>query len=141
MEAGPAALAALTAGMLASNLVCAIGSGIASEYVDAKIFSVAIPGLVGAGIGGCSIGLARIASQRAWLPDGMRAALRGLSVLYGVMAALLAFKFAETPYGSLGHWLPAVVASAFGAWLWTYPQPEPGPGQRGKASKGRGRRR
>lgn len=140
MEAGPAALAALTAGMLASNLVCAIGSGIASEYVDAKIFSIAIPGLVGAGIGGCSIGLARVASQRAWLPNGMRAALRGLSVLYGVMAALLSFKFADTAYGSVGHWLPAVAASAFGALLWTYPQPEPGPGKRNRRGKDRAAR-
>ena len=132
MEAGPAALAALCAGMILANIVAIVGGGIASEYVDAKFFSIVIPGLVGAGIGGCSIGAARLASQRAWLPDGMRAALRTLALGYGVASALYAFRFAGTSYGPVGHWLPPVVAGAFGAWLWTYPQPEHASGRRGR---------
>lgn len=135
MDAGPAALAALVGGMIIANIVTIVGGGIASEYVDAKFFSIAIPGLVGAAIGGCSIGAARLASQRAWLPDGMRGLLRVISGGYAILSACYAFDFTDAAYGPIGHWLPPFAAAAIGAWLWTYPQPDP----RTSKPKGRGR--
>ena len=124
LAAGPAALAALTAGAITANVVTIIGGGIASEYVGARFFSVIMPGLVGAAVGGCSIAVARAASRRARLPEGMRSSLRVLTTAYAVLSALYGFRFASTAYGSVGRWLPPVVAAALGAWLWTLPPQE-----------------
>lgn len=137
LAAGPAALASLAAGAATANLVTILGGGIASEYVGAKVFSVLMPGLVGAAIGGCSLAVARAASRRGRLPEGMRSSLRVLAAAHAVLSALYGFRFANTAYGTTGRWLPPVLAAALGAWLWTLPPQESGgsrlrPGQRAK---------
>lgn len=139
LEAGPAALAALTGGAIAANLVTIVGGGIASEYVGAKVFSIVMPGLVGAAVGGCTLAAARYASRRPKLPDGMRASLRAMAMAYAVISVGYGFRFASTPYAHVGRWLPPMIAAAVGALLWTLPPQESGgrrrslrPGQREK---------
>lgn len=126
LAAGTAALAAGTAGVVAAVMVTIIGGGIESEYVGARFFSILMPGLVGMAVGGCAIAVAKFASLRERLPESMRTALRGFSILISVISADVGFKFADTPLSHPGRWVPPFVAAAVGAFVWTVPSNETG---------------
>jgi hypothetical protein len=114
-DANPVTLRALAgAGLLATPVVL-LGGGIASEYVDAHLFSLAVPAVLGVVVG---LATERGAGPARGLP------LRLLAVFYAVLGAAYGFWFEPgtgSPFHPVGRVLPPYLLAAAAAWLWTVP--------------------
>lgn len=88
---------------MAGTALGLLGAAIGLEYVGARVFSVLWPAMVGAVCGGAAVAVVR----RPWAP-------RLLAAGYGALAAAYAFRFAQTPFGPVGRWLPPLLAGAAG---------------------------
>jgi len=136
--------AGLTAGALLALPVVLLGGAVSSEYVGAHLYSLIVPALVGLACGwAVSRGAAAVAPRRSGPTGGLSAAAGLLAVGLAALSAALAFRFADTPYGGAGRWVPPVLLGAAGALAWSRlfeaPAPE-APGRGGDSRVGRGLR-
>jgi len=102
---------------LGASLAALAGGAVGADYVGAAYFSLLVPLVIGLACGwAASRGAGRVLPP--WVGSGVAAG-------YAAAGAALSFRFASTPYGAVGTWLPPLAAAAAGALVWQFVDPRP----------------
>ena len=121
-------------GGLAALATALLGGVVASEYVDAALFSLVTPALVGIACGATAMAAAGVRAHR---PEdrGVHRRIRLLAAGLAVLGTAYGFRLvpgASSAFTPVGTVLPPYLAAAAGAWVWTMPPRQRARGARRK---------